>query len=56
MTVTPQMIMKLPQPGYRYVVEYDSDETVDYYPGEEKVPTIAKEVLLNKGIEPLIKS
>ena len=28
---------------------------LDYYAGEEKVPTIAKEVLLNKGIEPLIK-
>ena len=38
-----------------YVVDYDNDKTVDYYPCVEKVPTIEKEVLLNKGIEPLIK-
>ena len=49
------MMDKLPPIGYRHVVDYDSDTTVDYYPTIENKPTKAVETVLDKGKESLPK-
>ena len=55
MTVTQEMMDKLPPIGYRHVVDYDSDTTMDYYPIIEDKPSKAVEILLDKGKESLSK-
>ena len=54
-TVMQEMMDKLPPIGYRHVVDYDSDTTMDYYPIIENKPTKAVEILLDKGKESLSK-
>ena len=49
------MMDKFPPIGYRHVVDYDSDATMDYYPIVENKSTKAVEILLDKGKESLSK-